>query len=170
MSIPWLIFFRDILYQLASVGDLPLPEPNPPQGFLKRRRDSDVPITNSERMFVKNSSKVNGEPPLSKSFDAGPYPPPANLANTALPSPPTNYNPVWTFSPDTRTQSSTSLPVHSEDLARLPVRQESETVSSWGSDRELHPLTQPFASPPPSTSGLDDMAFNWWTNTPGGLE
>ncbi|KDR68550.1 hypothetical protein GALMADRAFT_256803 [Galerina marginata CBS 339.88] len=35
----------DILYELASVGELPLPQPSPPGGANKRERDSETPIS-----------------------------------------------------------------------------------------------------------------------------
>ncbi|EAU83262.2 nuclear protein [Coprinopsis cinerea okayama7 len=57
----------DILYELASVGDLPLPQPSPPSN--KRERDSETPISspNSSSSVTLTTTQPNGARPIAGS-------------------------------------------------------------------------------------------------------
>ncbi|KAJ8088280.1 Gypsy retrotransposon integrase-like protein 1 [Marasmius tenuissimus] len=105
---------RDHLYELAFVGELSLPKPSPPAAF-KRERDSDSP---------RSQNSTGGPVPDT------PTPPsvagrPRSIAGTrrAMSSSSisvVNSSPVPPPAPPTD-QRFFSLPVHSEELARLPI-------------------------------------------------
>ncbi|KZT39109.1 hypothetical protein SISSUDRAFT_1003901 [Sistotremastrum suecicum HHB10207 ss-3] len=60
----------DILYELASVGELPLPQPSPPETGYKRERDSDSPIANASNSRTSSTtdlpSTLPGSRPIAK--------------------------------------------------------------------------------------------------------
>lgn len=98
------VLVRDILYELASVGDLPLPQPSP-QG-TKRERDSDSPPPASRPASTPKECPrtTAGTRRISREIYAHPQsqqhrqqPPPSQ--------PPPSYN----------------LPVYSNDLGRIPL-------------------------------------------------
>lgn len=95
---------RDILYELASVGDLPLPQPSPPGG-TKRERDSDSPTLSSRSTSTPRESPrtIAGTRRISRDIHA-PSQHPRQQPRTP-PQAPQAYN----------------LPVYSNDLGRLPV-------------------------------------------------
>ncbi|KIM80404.1 hypothetical protein PILCRDRAFT_789690 [Piloderma croceum F 1598] len=104
----------DVLCELASVGDFPLPQPSPVSNN-KRERDSDSPIS------------AGSAPPSSISSESSPGFPdgPRNIAGSRrvtskesrIPSAATNLTPMQ--QPDV--SSTFSLPMHSDELARLPL-------------------------------------------------
>ncbi|KAG1887099.1 fungal-specific transcription factor domain-containing protein [Suillus subluteus] len=84
----------DILYELASVGDLPLPQPSPP-GRTKRERDSDSPMS---------------VPPTSSPSEV-----PRTIAGSRRVG---REAAAYTRS---KPMSSFDLPLYSNDLGRLPL-------------------------------------------------
>jgi hypothetical protein len=97
---------RDILYELASVGDLPLPQPSP-QGGTKRERDSDSPT------------------PVSQSVST-PEECPRTIAGTRRITRETHSHSQsqqssQQRSPPSQPSQSYNLPVYSNDLGRLPL-------------------------------------------------
>lgn len=53
--------FRDIIYELAAVGDLPLPQPSPPTSN-KRERNADEPISSSIPSEASKATSPAGQP------------------------------------------------------------------------------------------------------------
>ncbi|KAH9910329.1 fungal-specific transcription factor domain-containing protein [Epithele typhae] len=122
----------DILYELASVGDLPLPQASPAPS-QKRERDSDTPMSTSATPL----NAVSPPPPPP------PLPPPANAA-----TPPVPLSTLWsstrrqkdgpslaaqTFAAPVSARASAAapsseagssaftLPLHTEELGRMPL-------------------------------------------------
>ncbi|KAG0702839.1 fungal-specific transcription factor domain-containing protein [Suillus ampliporus] len=149
----------DILYELASVGDLPLPQPSP-SGGTKRERDSDSPIS---------------APPAPS--------PPSDVPRTIAGSrrigreaaAQSRSNPVNSF----------NLPLYSDDLGRLPLHGQvnfantspslsSSTNNMWyphvnGNALQPHATQAPMQNVPPpqdyshttipTTYSMDDMFY-----------
>ncbi|EGO24230.1 hypothetical protein SERLADRAFT_437842 [Serpula lacrymans var. lacrymans S7.9] len=117
----------DVLYELASVGDLPLPQPSP-TGGNKRERDSDSPI--SAAPSSSSSAAVVPEVPRNiagsrrVSHDIQPPQPQQQQQQQhqqQLQQPPTP-NPAALF----------NLPVYSDDLGRLPLHGQVDFASPSG--------------------------------------
>ena len=99
-------FPRDILYELASVGDLPLPQTSP-QGGTKRVRDSDSPTRVSWPMSTPEEC-------------------PRTIAGTRRIARETrshsqSQQSSQQRSPPSQSSQSYNLPVYSNDLGRLPL-------------------------------------------------
>ncbi|KAI0950725.1 hypothetical protein AcW1_007961 [Taiwanofungus camphoratus] len=114
----------DILYELASVGDLPLPQNTPPTH--KRERDADSPTSTPSTVSatsavdkalrsIAGSRRVSRETP-----GAGP----STLTPRAQSLPLSMPSPDSTMSTSTMVPSSSNsfaLPIHSDELGRLPL-------------------------------------------------
>ncbi|KAG8213475.1 hypothetical protein J3R82DRAFT_12012 [Butyriboletus roseoflavus] len=94
----------DILYELASVGDLPLPQPSP-QG-TKRERDSDSPPPASRPVSTHKEGARTTAGTRRVSREIHSYPQSQQHRQQPPPSQPSQ---------------SYSLPVYSNDLARIPL-------------------------------------------------
>ncbi|THH16874.1 hypothetical protein EW146_g3841 [Bondarzewia mesenterica] len=121
---------RDVLCELASVGDLPLPQPSPPS--FKRERDSDESTPNGYRDSSSKSSPSAGPPSSSISLDG-----PRTIAGSrrvskesTMPSHISTHPSQRRPSTSISSQSAVShtagypypvLPVHSDELGRMPV-------------------------------------------------
>ncbi|KAF8557065.1 hypothetical protein OG21DRAFT_1435731 [Imleria badia] len=94
----------DILYELASVGDLPLPQPSP-QGGTKRERDSDSPTLSSRPVSISKECPrtIAGSRRVTRDAHSQPQ---QSRQQQPLPS---------------QHLQSYNLPVYSNDLGRLPV-------------------------------------------------
>ena len=103
------ILARDILYELASVGDLPLPQPSP-QGGTKRERESDTPIPASRTLSTPKESirTIAGTRRISREVHTQSQQPRQHQQSSSQP-------------PVTHPSPSYKLPVYSNDLGRLPL-------------------------------------------------
>ncbi|EMD31523.1 hypothetical protein CERSUDRAFT_119740 [Gelatoporia subvermispora B] len=124
----------DILYELASVGDLPLPQPSPPNQN-KRERDADSPISAGSPASPAASSTTASEAPrniagsrrVSKESPASN----AHLGQTGTtsqtPTPvASQYGSTPSFASDMHSGNmqnvhTFSLPTHSDELGRMPL-------------------------------------------------
>ncbi|KIY64882.1 hypothetical protein CYLTODRAFT_424817 [Cylindrobasidium torrendii FP15055 ss-10] len=171
----------DILYQLASVSELPLPEANASAAF-KRRRDSDAPIDHEDdhqpSQFVESSAS-GGAIPLSANTNGNALGGLGTLAGrsgsrpgTGMFSPPVMNDQLhrllaggWGMPPE-------SLPVHSQDLGRLPVHPpqspsgglSGHDMSGWSPDMNGGGFPGFVGE-----TGLDDVTAFLWANTPNGM-
>lgn len=112
------VFPRDVLYELASVGALPLPQASP-QGGTKRERDSDnaTPASRSSSMSKDSHRTIAGSRRITRETHSHshsqpqpqhpnqPQPQPSQSQSQSQPQPSQSYN----------------LPVYSNDLGRLPL-------------------------------------------------
>ncbi|KAI0298023.1 fungal-specific transcription factor domain-containing protein [Multifurca ochricompacta] len=120
---------RDVLYELASVGDLPLPQPNPSSS--KRERDSDSPVS----LQSSSSTSTSSRPPQLSQLPQAPQrvlgagsggTPFSDAFTQQAPSSgdilPPHHPPPPPPPPPPQTQSFTyaHLPTHSDELARVP--------------------------------------------------
>jgi hypothetical protein len=158
------VLSRDVLCELASVGDLPLPQASP--SSAKRERDSDSPVSLQSSTSASTSSLA---PP--------PPPPPQQQPQRVSASPGTSslggssgtpfVDPMYSHSSDafaqqplpadilthpTQAQNFTyaHLPTHSDELARVPgglvYQQAAETwPASSHPHRHQHPHQYPAA-------------------------
>ena len=97
---------RDILYELASVGDLPLPQPSP-QGGTKRERDSDSPTQVSRPVSTPDESPrtIAGTRQIARERHSHSQSQQSSQQRPPPSQPSQSYN----------------LPVYSNDLGRLPL-------------------------------------------------
>jgi len=172
-----LIWFRDILYELASVGDLPLPQGSPCSSN-KRERNSDSPISMGEDMSgklpkkslvggertVAGSKRVNG----NKERDNKIHQPPQLkkqelslvfqqrqqqelLADVMLPRQDLTLIRDPAVSPlQSQSQSQmdmSTLPVYSDELGRIPLVNHTTSSSSPSLSSSLRPPPPPLSSP-----------------------
>ncbi|TFK27934.1 hypothetical protein FA15DRAFT_653244 [Coprinopsis marcescibilis] len=129
----------DVIYELASVGELPLPQPSPPSN--KRERDADTPI--SATMLSPNTSEKgpeeNNDRPMAGSRrarkDTKPYrlPVPNIVASSGFRNP----------NVESRRSSQGSLVASSPQVRQLHLQPSSESLRSNHS---------PLYPPPPSSS------------------
>ncbi|KAG6917730.1 hypothetical protein DXG01_001381 [Tephrocybe rancida] len=157
----------DIMYELASVGELPLPKASPPALSNKRDRDSDSPAASI--VYATNSP------------------------TTSIPDGPRAVAGVRRAAAKTQTQTSMQperhspypLPVYSNELGRLPVNSQRQSTGPavaihqqpfWGVDKgssrssvaPSYPPTAPPTSLPFDMELYNQMGFNYETVfTPG---
>lgn len=105
---------RDILYELASVGDLPLPQSSPAPN--KRERDSDSPASTTN----EDASVAMSPPDMPRSL--------AGSRRIASKDP---------VSLSSRGISTMGLPIHSEELGRLPLHGEADAHSLIRTDNDI---------------------------------
>ncbi|EIN10102.1 hypothetical protein PUNSTDRAFT_102126 [Punctularia strigosozonata HHB-11173 SS5] len=125
----------DILRDLASVSELPLPRSSPGPTF-KRERDSDEPITSDSATIASSASATARQQPEA----------PRNIAGSRRVS---NHTSA-AAQPARSTSHLYALPVHSEDLGRIPLHPTAATPSDNGSSSD---------APSPLSS--------WYQNTSG---
>ncbi|KAH0832830.1 hypothetical protein J3R83DRAFT_11755 [Lanmaoa asiatica] len=135
---------RDILYELASVGDLPLPQPSP-QGGTKRERDSDSPtLTSRPTSMSKESPRtIAGSRRISREVHSHTH---------SQSQQPRQQQPQQSQPP-----SSYNLPVYTNDLGRLPLHGQ-VTFPTIGS---------PTAS---TSSGSMHSQNTWFSSLSGGTQ
>ena len=104
-------FSRDILYELTSVGELPLPQPSPPAD-TGREHESDTPFSsgsepawNQKKMLGTIAGSFPNEPPFISQKQRSP-----KLQQSTFNMSPNAGSPKF------------SLPVYSNELGRLPLR------------------------------------------------
>lgn len=100
---------RDVLCELASAGDFPLPQPSPIANN-KRERDSDSPISGSSVTASSSSSPGVADGPRAIAGSR-------RVSKEAKIPPATNS--AMTLHSDM--SSTFTLPMHSDELARLPL-------------------------------------------------
>lgn len=156
----------DVLYELASVGDLPLPMPSPPSA--KRERDSDSPIS----LQSSTSTGSRAPPPQPPHQQARPQqqqqppqqPQRASVSPTAsslggASSGTPFVDQLYTHAPEafaqqappdimphpTQTQgfAYAHLPTHSDELARVPGHVFQPAPESWLAPPQTHPHRHP---------------------------
>ncbi|KAA1476284.1 hypothetical protein DENSPDRAFT_806964 [Dentipellis sp. KUC8613] len=162
----------DVLYELASVGDLPLPQPSPASS-VKRERDSDsISSTSSPAASATAETgprNIAGSRRVSKDF--------ASRTNSlsAPPPPPPIPSALHTTSPTTATPAGsgypyTNLPMHSDELGRMPIYP--NVASTYASTSMSTPGTHShtMTSPTASTSAADNTAAsnNWYMSSATG--
>ncbi|KAG6908595.1 hypothetical protein DXG01_003998 [Tephrocybe rancida] len=161
---------RDILYELAFVGDLPLPGVGPSAPSNKRDRDSDGPA----------ESGLYATPSATSSIPEGPR----TIAGARFTTAKTSQTETQL---QLEQQTPYSLPSYSNDLGRLPVNSQSQSAgmqqrpfwstigvdeNSYGSAVALdssYSLPAPAASLPFDVDLYNQMGFNYETAFPPGL-
>ena len=138
---------RDVLYELASVGDLPLPAASP--STAKRERDSDSPVSLQSNTSASTSSR--GPPPPQQQQPQPPQQPrpvslsPASLAGSSgtpfvdqLYSHPSDAFAQQQAPPDILSHPAQAqsfayphLPTHSDELARVPGHVFQSAPDAW---------------------------------------
>jgi len=127
----------DVLYELASVGDLPLPMPSPPSA--KRERDSDSPVSLQSSTSASTGSRAapHQQPqpqpqppqqpqrvsvsPTTSSLGGGSSGTPFDQLYSHAPEPFAQQAPPDILSHPPQTGFSYApLPTHSDELARVP--------------------------------------------------
>ena len=159
----WIIFLgvdlrcRDILYELASVGDLPLPQPSPPAG-TKRERDPQSQEAESLTVQVPEGPRnIAGTRRVHKEKSAQQLK--SSSSSTQVKSEPTQTPTPSTTHPSTPVQAASippqsyPLPLYSEELGRIPLH----TPVTFAS----HPPTQV-----PSLQTTDIQHGYWQHNIP----
>jgi hypothetical protein len=126
--------FRDILYELASVGDLPLPQPSPPSNKRERDAESPVPFStppshtlpppNDALRRIAGSRRVSKDLPMSMP----PPPLPQLVHRHHTPPQPQDLMPLYSESPaeplhqpPLSPRQYFALPMYSNELAGLPL-------------------------------------------------
>ena len=149
---------RDILYELASVGDLPLPQTSPAPS-QKRERDSDSPLIPPSSTFPLHSELLVGTdeqprtwinsrrlskdgPSLAASTFAQPLRP-----KSALP-PPEEPSPGASTPASSGSGSGVApyaLPLHTEELGRMPLHPgfSATYASDWRQPQQQQQQRQP---------------------------
>ncbi len=171
---------RDILYQLAFLGELPLPHPTPPP-VLKRRRDDELhtsdtakfsPETNFQTLPANDLSPTTASPSYQLTSYTAIQTPEQLSAQFAVPTVmASNEEVVWDMAQDI---FDFPLPVHSTDLGRMPpnaalgefLPEVSAEHTGW--DMTEEPFSFDFAEA--TDTSVDEAMFGLWTNAPGGLE
>ncbi|KAI0649560.1 fungal-specific transcription factor domain-containing protein [Trametes meyenii] len=158
----------DILYELASVGDLPLPQASPAPSN-KRDRDSDSPISSAAERVSRDGPSLKDGPSLAATTFAQPLRPQSQpqsqvstpsaaseLASTAAAraaAAVASGNGVAGAGGD----PSFALPVHTEELGRLPLHPSFSVTfpPDWSHGSDAHasqpmPATEQQQQQPPS--------------------
>jgi hypothetical protein len=176
----WLdiVFSRDVLCELASVGDLLLPQPSPPSA--KRERDSDSPISSTSAstgsraplpLPQQQPQRVSISPGTSSlaggSSGASFVDPMYSHASDAFAQQP---SPADMLSHPSQAQTFTyaHLPTHSDELARVPDHVFQQTAE-WlappqhrPSHQHQHAAAPIYAAPPaghpPTSYGTTPVA------------
>ncbi|KAI0260433.1 fungal-specific transcription factor domain-containing protein [Gloeopeniophorella convolvens] len=121
----------DVLYELASVGKLPLPQPSPPSA-TKRERDADSPASQLSSASTSSRSALQPPPPQPPPHQpqrASISPPMSSMRTPFVDSifshgaggfaqqPPPD---ILTPQPTAQSFAYTPLPRHSDEIARMP--------------------------------------------------
>ncbi|KAK1235053.1 Gypsy retrotransposon integrase-like protein 1 [Marasmius sp. AFHP31] len=144
----------DVLYELASVGELPLPQTSP-AATNKRGRDEDSPISATKVSEGGRSQSVDHEH--------------RNIAGSrrAMKTSGSGSSPQAVQQP--------SLPMYSDELGRLPVYGQHNTHAEWSQWDDsagfwFPPMgVGPSSSSPSSSNGADATATTATTSAPGAV-
>ena len=119
---PYLPCSRDILYELTSMGELPLPQPSPPAD-TGREPEPDTPLFTSSSDSSWNQNKILGNIPNE----------PPQMQRS-----PKQQKSTFTMSPNAGSPKF-SLPVYSNELGRLPLQSfDAQARNSQPHRRENH--------------------------------
>jgi hypothetical protein len=141
--------YRDVLYELASVGDLPLPAASP--STAKRERDSDSPVSLQSNTSASTGSRGPPPPPPPQQQPPPPQQPrrvslsPASLGGSSgtpfvdqLYSHPSDAFAQQQAPPDILSHPAQAqsfayphLPTHSDELARVPAHVFQSAPDAW---------------------------------------
>ncbi|PIL26803.1 transcription factor [Ganoderma sinense ZZ0214-1] len=142
----------DILYELASVGDLPLPHLSPAPSN-KRERDSDSPVSSGAVSIASDSPRGSGVTDSYRAFAGNRRPLPRPLSTHPNPASSDSEKQVAAKgSGGGAAPPSFALPVHTDELGRLPVHPGFNVGYSgeWQpSQQPPQPQPQAGAAPPP---------------------
>lgn len=161
--------FRDILYELASVGDLPLPQASPAPS-QKREREGDSPISNASAASSASSPAPDAPSGMrsiagSKRLSRDPYAP-SHLSRARLQvtqssdqhqqqQPPTANIVMGGGNNTNGTNANDSfLPLHSDELGRMPLFNVSYPMDQTAQAWTQQPQPQPQVGPPTTAPGL----------------
>lgn len=101
---------RDVLCELASAGDFPLPQPSPAANN-KRERDSDSPISVTSATASSTPSPGQTDAPRAIAVSRRITPLESKMPSATNP----------TTMPRSEVPATFSLPMHSDELGRLPL-------------------------------------------------
>ena len=189
----FILWFRDILYELASVGDLPLPQGSPCSSN-KRERNSDSPISVGEdkppkkelmdrERTVAGSKRVNKNKEQDHSNRQPQYEQPLApslqqqqelLTDVIFPQQDSTLI-IDSNQPPLQPQSQpqmdmSTLPVYSDELGRVPLVNHTTTSSSSSSIRPPPPPPMLSSSLSPSSARYHPYISNYYQpGNPGGL-
>jgi len=191
-----ILWFRDILYELASVGDLPLPQGSPCSSN-KRERNSDSPISMGEdkppkkglidrERTVAGSKRVNKNKKQDHSNRQPQYKQPSALilqqqqkllTDVIFPQQDStliiNSNPPPLQSQPQPQMDMSTLPVYSDELGRVPLVNHTTTSTSPLSSSSLQSPPPPLISSSSlssSSAGYHQHISNYYQpGNPGGL-
>jgi len=192
----FILWFRDILYELASVGDLPLPQGSPCSSN-KRERNSDSPISVGEDKppqkglmdrgrTVAGSKRVNKNKEQDHSNRQPQYEQPLApslqqqqelLTDVIFPQQDSTLI-IDSNQPPLQSQSQpqmdmSTLPVYSDELGRVPLVNHTTTSPSPLSSSSIRPPPPPpmlSSSLSPSSAGYHPYISNYYQpGNPGGL-
>ncbi|KAI9511917.1 fungal-specific transcription factor domain-containing protein [Russula earlei] len=173
----------DVLYELASVGDLPLPLPSP--SSAKRERDSDSPVS----LQSSTSASTGSGPPLPQPQRVSVSPGTSSLGGGSsgtpfvdrlyshpseayAPQPPTD---ILSHPPQPQNFAYAHLPTHSDELARVPGHVFQPSPEAWlappppqaHSHRHQHQHQHtPLYAPPPA-AGHQQTSYGTPPNVEG---
>lgn len=131
------VAIRDVLYELASVGDLPLPQPSPAPSN-KRERDSDTTLSAGSSPAAMSPSSQSSVPEGPRTIAGS-----KRVARDHLhahhhhhsqPTPQGYPSPLSNASPDpSSTGAGYGLPMYTEELGRVPLHGFCD-IQNWQSD------------------------------------
>jgi len=123
--------YRDVLYELASVGNLPLPLPSP--SSAKRERDSDSPVSLQSSTSASTGSGPPPPQPLQQQQRVSVSPATSSLGGGSSGTPfvdqlyshseafaPQPPQEILSHPPQPQSFAYAHLPTHSDELARVP--------------------------------------------------
>jgi len=182
---------RDVLYELACVGELPLPEPSPPSG-TKRDRESDSPLSTSPSTLpstlvsqnqtprvITGSRRVRKEPsfinqtqqlqtPHPQYQPSQAAPPPSDIPQCHIPPPPSQRAPSRSRShsqirPDDPQQTTSTIsPFNNTDLNVFALPVYSNELGRLPLHRQMTFTAQAHLSQP-QLPQLDPETSYWYT-------
>ncbi|KAI0289725.1 hypothetical protein BC826DRAFT_591591 [Russula brevipes] len=135
----------DVLYELASVGNLPLPLPSPPSA--KRERDSDSPASLQSSTSAGTQPQQQPQPqrvsvsPATSSLGGGSSGTPftdqlySHAPEVFAQQPPPD---ILSHPPQTQTFAYPHLPTHSDELGRVPGHVFHSPAETWLAPAQGH--------------------------------
>jgi hypothetical protein len=136
---------RDVLYELASVGNLPLPLPSP--SSAKRERDSDSPVSLQSSTSAGTQPQQQPQPqrvsvsPATSSLGGGSSGAPftdqlySHAPEAFAQQPPPD---ILSHPPQTQTFAYPHLPTHSDELGRVPGHVFHSPAETWLAPAQGH--------------------------------
>jgi len=167
----------DILYELASAGELPLPHPSPPGQVTKRHRDSDHPIGTSPSSSTQSDAPAKGSRPVHPLPRRGVTAQPGQLsAQHPQHRPSQTPTPPQTSIMGTHPKTSATLgalpinPGHPQNAMGIPTNQAGMPLD-WNSYISPHTPAGPNANYGPqmgTESFVQQQMYGMYSANPGG--